>query len=259
MDPMQRYQSQIKKTLEAIHIQLAPEVQREVDQQDSLPAIQERLSDIQAHGTSTGFFPQTPQQSPRFLGLLPMTWEAAIQRFKIPKVYHNVSLDKVRQNCSPIAELGLDWLSKLNPLYISGNPGSGKTFFFYSLLKELIKAQKYQWMIVTSSDCLDDELLKAVQEGNEAGKLEKYTEVPVLFIDDLGVERLTERVIKQYYRIIDHRMNNLMTTVFTSNVPIDRIKEILGDRIASRLELAQEIKFPKKDLRKELNSHKQST
>lgn len=180
-----------------------------------------------------------------------MTWESAIQKFHIPKIYQQASLEKVAEHYAPIADLGREWLTKLNPLYVSGATGSGKTYFFYAILKELIKTQKYQWIIVISSDVLDDELLEAAKKGNEEDKIKKYTEVPILFIDDLGVERPeNERVIKQYYRIIDHRMNNLMTTVFTSNIAIEQIKNKLGDRIASRLEMAQEIKFPKKDLRK---------
>lgn len=183
-----------------------------------------------------------------------MNWPDAILRFKIQKLHQEASLDNMGEGIhGKIGEFGQKWLNS-HPkasLYLSGNPGSGKTYFSVALLRALLEKQP-QWVIYKRSDELDSELLRAAQDGQEAYVLEKYHEVPVLFIDDLGVERVNERIIKQYFSIIDTRLGNLKTTVFSSNIPLERIKETLGDRIASRLEMTTEINFPKKDLRKSL-------
>lgn len=180
-----------------------------------------------------------------------MTWETAIKRMHIPKMYWDVQINKVNAG---IATIGKEWVtsSPMPSLYLTGNPGSGKTYFSYCLLRQLTELNRYPWIIFVRSDELDEELLQAVESRNEGAVLEKYTEVPILFIDDLGVERVNERIIKQYYRIIDNRLSNYMTTVFTSNLSLEGISKSLGDRIASRLKMATHITFPNKDLRNEL-------
>lgn len=181
-----------------------------------------------------------------------MTWEKAVEKFKIGKIYHNCSLKDVEKTSPGIAQDGRDWVRDPKPLYISGTPGSGKTYFCMALLKALLEVRKPEWVMFKRSEQMDSELLKAIQEGQEEFYLENYQNVPYLFIDDLGAERCNERIVKQYYNIINSRMENLMPTVFTSNVPVDGISNTLGDRIASRLQMATQIKFPKKDLRKTL-------
>lgn len=179
-----------------------------------------------------------------------MTWPKAIERFKIGKIYHDVTLKNVEKINPGIAQIGRDWVKNPEILYISGSPGSGKTYFLFSILRGLIQTRKPEWIIFKKSDDLDTELLRAIEEKQEAWHMENYHNVPYLFIDDLGVERINERIIKQYYNIIDRRTENMLPTVITSNVSCCDIHKTLGDRIASRLEIATEIKFPNRDLRK---------
>jgi len=179
-----------------------------------------------------------------------LKWEDAVERFKISKVHQPAT---IAQLPSRIQKHFLDWVKNPNgkSFYLSGNPGSGKTYAMIALLKELISQEKYNWMILVRSDELDEELLLAMENKQEATKLEKYQEVPFLFLDDLGVERITERVLKQYLSIIDRRLNNLLPTIFTSNYSLDKIAQTVGDRIASRLQMTTEIIFGNKDYRKE--------
>lgn len=176
-----------------------------------------------------------------------MKWEEAIERFSIQKIYHNCSFGDGLLIPEKYRKFGQEWLASKNKksLFISGNPGSGKTYFAYVLFREIVEA-KFPWVIFINSIDLEDKLLESAE------KLIMFKEVPILFLDDLGVEKVNERVIKQYYSLIDYRSGNELLSVFTSNLPLDRIHENLGDRIASRLKMAKELKFPNKDLRKEL-------
>lgn len=181
-----------------------------------------------------------------------MNWDTAIERFKIGKAYHEASMENIEKVNKSLSNIGKTWLA--NPekqsLYLTGNPGSGKTYFCIALLKGLIDQKMHPWIIFKRSDELDDELLRSVEERSESFVLEKYHEVPFLFIDDLGVERVNDRIIKQYYSIIDRRLNDMLPTIFTSNISLDNIKNNLGERIASRLGMTHGIKFPDRDLRK---------
>lgn len=186
-----------------------------------------------------------------------MNWEECVKNWNIGRMYQNATLERVKNIHPHLAKLGETWLAKSGrpPLFLSGSPGSGKTFFMISLVRHLViqaeeKSENHGVIYISSLD-LDNELLDASLEHQEKFKLNKYCEVPLLFIDDLGVERDAARTIKQYYAIIDARMNNYRCTVFTSNLSLETIGINLGDRIASRLNFFTEIKFPSRDLRKE--------
>lgn len=182
----------------------------------------------------------------------PSLWKELVSKSEIQKIYHNASLDNCPLLPVGIVDLGKRWVKspKKACLYLHGNTGSGKTYFAYSLYRALVE-MKLPWMIFVKSFDLDEELLAAIEERQEKTKLMKYFEVPVLFIDDLGVERPSDRMIRQYYSIIDRRVGDGLTTVITSNVPRDQLP--LGDRTISRLGHFYEIEFPKKDNRNNLN------
>lgn len=63
----------------------------------------------------------------------------------------------------------------------------------------------------------------------------KYSNVPFLVLDDLGVEKGSEWALQTLYIIINNRYSNCLQTVITSNFSIEEIGIKLGDRIASRI------------------------
>lgn len=178
-------------------------------------------------------------------------WTNAVKMMNIQGLYHNASLDNCPKLPPAIVELGKKWVKATNRpnLYIHGNTGSGKTYFATSLYRAMVE-KNMNWMIFIRSDDLDSELLSAIESKQEKTTLMKYFEVPILFIDDLGVERPSDRVIRQYNSIIDKRVGESLLTVITSNIPREEL--FLGDRTLSRLEHFYNIEFPKKDIRKSI-------
>lgn len=57
----------------------------------------------------------------------------------------------------------------------------------------------------------------------------------LLIIDDIGAERVTEWVRERVVSIINTRVSNNLTTIYTSNLSPEELKEELGDRISSRV------------------------
>lgn len=47
--------------------------------------------------------------------------------------------------------------------------------------------------------------------------IERLMHIPVLFIDDLGKSKMTERVIADLFEIFEHRCNHKLPTLFTTN------------------------------------------
>ena len=180
-----------------------------------------------------------------------MTWDNAIRNFSIQEIYRSCSLENCNKLPENLIDFGKRWIKhpRRPSLYIQGNTGSGKTYFSTCLFRALLE-NYYNWIIFVRSDDLDFELLNAIENKQEKSILQKYCEVPALFIDDLGVERPSDRVIRQYYSIIDKRVGDGLLTVITSNISKKDLP--LGDRTVSRLEHFLSIEFPKKDLRKTL-------
>lgn len=79
----------------------------------------------------------------------------------------------------------------------------------------------------------------------------KMMKVDLLILDDIGLRGMTEAFINEIYEIIDERDTYERATIYTSNVPSDRIYELLGEQVASRIEgTTHAIPFKGKDNRK---------
>lgn len=77
--------------------------------------------------------------------------------------------------------------------------------------------------------------------------------VDLLVFDDVATKGITEAYTEELYEIIDHRATEELATIFTSNVPLSELAELLGDRIASRIEgMTVPVEFKGKDWRKKV-------
>lgn len=65
---------------------------------------------------------------------------------------------------------------------------------------------------------------------------QRMKQTDLLVIDDVAIRDTTEAFRNEFFEIIDHRSTEDRTTIFTSNLPIEKVAEVLGDRIASRIE-----------------------
>lgn len=75
--------------------------------------------------------------------------------------------------------------------------------------------------------------------------------VELLVLDDIGTRDATEAFNNEIYEIIDERASEERATIFTSNVPIDGIAQVLDDRIASRIHgMTWAVPFEGADMRK---------
>lgn len=73
----------------------------------------------------------------------------------------------------------------------------------------------------------------------------------LLVLDDIGLRGITESLQNELYEIIDERDTNERTTIFTSNVPIAELSDILSEQLISRIEgMSVPIPFTGKDHRK---------
>lgn len=75
--------------------------------------------------------------------------------------------------------------------------------------------------------------------------------VDLLVIDDIAIRDTTEAFKNELFEIIDYRATEEKATIFTSNYPLQKISEFLGERIASRIYgMTYQLGFKGKDHRK---------
>ena len=91
--------------------------------------------------------------------------------------------------------------------------------------------------------------------------IESIVSVPVLILDDLGIERDTSYAKEQVYNIVNSRYLKNKPTIFTTNIPIEQIKNsddgVECERIYSRImEMCIPIKVTGEDFRKKVQKRK---
>ena len=128
-------------------------------------------------------------------------------------------------------------------IYIHGSVGTGKTHIAYSLHNYYTKERKvgdevhkiHRGIFINASE-LFSEMKKDFDRKDKEHPMEELVQSrKLLFIDDIGAEKLSEWVISEFYLLLNHRYNEMLPTIFTSNLSPDELSERLGERITSRI------------------------
>lgn len=141
-------------------------------------------------------------------------------------------------------------------LYLHGNFGCGKTYLIAATFNELAKSG------YKSSIIFWPEFLRQAFYEDFKDKFEYVKKVPLLLIDDIGAEGLTAWNRDEILcPLLQYRMDNNLTTFFTSNLNINELEEHLSnsknsvdhvkaERIISRInQLTTDLEMISKNLR----------
>ena len=119
-------------------------------------------------------------------------------------------------------------------LLILGITGTGKTHQAYGALRWLAAAGVVtRWDAVTAPDLYAR--LRPSAGADPEGEIQRLMSVPLLMVDDLGAGKPSEWTEEITYRLINTRYDAMLPCLITSNVPAGEIRDLLGDRVASRL------------------------
>ena len=132
-------------------------------------------------------------------------------------------------------------------LYIYGPVGSGKTFLACCIANYILKKSDRELLFLIIPEFL--QRLKSTYNKNNAESefslIERASNVPLLFMDDLGAHNYTDWTINIIYNILNYRVNHNLPVVITSNLSIDmnlddekdtsELGRLLNKRIASRI------------------------
>lgn len=137
--------------------------------------------------------------------------------------------------------------------FVYGPCGTGKTHLLVAIMRTMILDHlqaarrdekrphplKYPFM-VSSTDLLRE--IRATFSGKkwddahtEFDIVERYATLPILMIDDLGAEQITDWSLPVLYSIVDRRYRDVRLTFVTSNLSLKDLSVKASDRLASRL------------------------
>lgn len=135
-------------------------------------------------------------------------------------------------------------------LLLVGGTGSGKTFEAYGAIRALAHSGVgFSWQFITSADLYAR--LRPRHHVDSEEEIRKYLDCTILVLDDLGAAKATEWTEEVNYRLINHRYENALPTLITSNVAPNQLVSALGDRVASRLvEMADRVVLDVADRRR---------
>ncbi len=179
-----------------------------------------------------------------------MIWGQFCDINKVGLRYQNAKLSECDKLPKEIMAQGLAWSKKPESLLLTGGAGTGKTHFSYCLAREAATSFGIGCLRWIKSKEIDDKIIESISKyGSASYLIENLCEIPILIIDDFGVDRATERAERDYYEIIDKRWENMKATVISTNLDRNQIEQIYGARIFSRLKSFTWLLFDGPDLR----------
>ena len=136
---------------------------------------------------------------------------------------------------------------EIKGLFLHGEKGTGKTKLAAIIANE--RAGVGKPVLFASVPDLMADIRRSFKDGTTSEAVQAVKNTPFLVLDDLGAEKMTEWVGEQLFCIVNHRYNECLQTVVTSNynptqiirrmATVDRggnvIDDMQGQRIMSRL------------------------
>lgn len=157
-------------------------------------------------------------------------------------------VEAVIELCKISPATGAEVITEGPSLFLLGPTGTGKTYEAHGALRLLAASGVLGSVVVTSAP---DMYADCRPSGGGTEAFNRYANARVLFLDDIGAAKPTEWVEETTYRLINHRYESLLPTLFTSNVQKAGLTAAVGERVMSRLlEMCERVVMDGEDRRR---------
>ena len=159
---------------------------------------------------------------------------------------HQQNLEAAYQRALAYAQNPDGWL------LLMGGYGCGKTHLAAAIANYQLE-QGRRMLFVTAPDLLDHLRssfgLSPYDDESYSSRFEEVRDVPLLILDDLGIESPTPWAMEKLYQIVNHRYNARMPTVITTNHTLDELEMRLRSRL-SDLAVSEQVTITAPDYRR---------
>lgn len=132
-------------------------------------------------------------------------------------------------NRQSIYQLGTcEFLRKKENITFIGKPGTGKTHLSIAIGVKAV-LQGYSVLFTTLSDLLDD-LYMSRADNSYHRRLQAYVQPDLLIIDELGLRKLNQTSVDDFYEVIAKRYEK-RSTIITSNKEFNEWGRVLYDPV----------------------------
>jgi DNA replication protein DnaC len=121
-----------------------------------------------------------------------------------------------------------EFIRKKENIAFIGPPGTGKTHLAIAIGTKAV-VQGYSVTFITLNDMLED-LYMSRADNSFAQRLKKYTQCDLLIIDELGLKKLNQTSVDDFYEVIAKRYEQ-RSTIITSNKTFEEWGRILFDPV----------------------------
>lgn len=153
----------------------------------------------------------------------------------LPEKYHDASYE--RDVSETVKNVTKKQINKREGIYLWGDSGCGKTHIACAIAKQILE-NGIDIMFLNTGDFLErirEEYNKVFEDGEEGIFREVMNFKGVLFLDDIGAEKVSEWTRERLYLIINKKWEDMTPIVFTSNCDLEILSARMGDRITSRI------------------------
>ena len=122
----------------------------------------------------------------------------------------------------------LKWTPNPQGIGLTGTSGAGKTRAMFLLLKSLHFGGHR--IVTTTAKRFEHWCHRMFDKDDEARlNIRSARNAKILFIDDIGKEKYTERVESEFYDLIEHRTSNLLPILWTANATGQQLVKMMGE------------------------------
>lgn len=129
----------------------------------------------------------------------------------------------------------IEW--QMESTYLFGDTGTGKTVKACQFILAVEKQNYLNDTFIDAAFISVPQLMFDINTNFDHEKeiIEKYMKAGVTVLDDIGIGKPSDWLIRTLYLIINHRYEHELPTIITANVPLTKLSELLDDRITSRI------------------------
>ncbi len=140
----------------------------------------------------------------------------------------------------------------VNPLYIFGGVGLGKTHLMHAIGNQIIENDlNNNVLYIQATDFISD-YIKAVQTKNMIAFEEKYENLDALLVDDIQMLAQGNKSQQEFFKLFNDLITRQKQIVITSDCPAKKLTGIM-DRLTSRFQMGLSVDIQQPDLSQRIN------